>query len=81
MKDNEIRGIVLKHYYEKRYDGYDQWSDEDIRDLGNGLNEKIVFAICDQLSEHNLISWKPIKTMQGIANGMGNSGGNSPCPP
>ncbi len=71
MKDNEIRAIVLHHYYEKRHDDYSQWSDEDIRRLGNGLSEKVVFAICDQLADHNLIQWKPIKTMGGVANGMG----------
>ncbi len=71
MKDNEIRGIVLRHYYERRYEDYHQWREEDIQKLGNELTEKIVFAICDQLSDHNLIHWKPIKVMRGTANGMG----------
>lgn len=71
MKDNEIRGIVLKHYYDKRYDGYYQWNHEDVEKLGNGLSTKIVFAICDQLADYNLIDWKPIKTHGGTANGMG----------
>ena len=71
MKDNEIRGFVLRHYYEKRYEDYSQWSDEDIQKIGNGLTEKIVFAICGQLSDHNLIYWKPLKTMAGTVNGTG----------
>jgi hypothetical protein len=71
MKDNEIRGIVLRHYYERRYEDYHQWSDEDIQKLGNELTGKIVFAICDQLADHNLIRWKPIKLTRGTANGMG----------
>ena len=71
MKDSEIRALILKHYYAKRYDGYVQWSDDDIQKLGNDLNAKIVFAICDQLSDHSLIDWKPIRTLGGTSNGMG----------
>ena len=75
MKDTEIRALVLKYFYEKRYDGYDgyqQWTDDDILNLGHGLNKKIVFGICDQLSDHNLIVWKPVKNSGvGTVAGMG----------
>lgn len=71
MKDNEIRGIVLKHYYDKRYETADQWRDEDISKLGHGLIDQVVFAICGQLADQGLIEWKPINLMGRIANGFG----------
>lgn len=71
MKDNETRGVVLKHYYDKRYEKADQWHAGEIELLGHGLTDKIVFAICGQLADHGLIEWKPINMRGGVANGFG----------
>lgn len=71
MKDNEIRGIVLRHYYNRRYGGADQWHNEDIALLGHGLTEEIVFAICGQLADQGLIEWRPINIRGLVANGFG----------
>src|ERR1700730_582054 len=63
MKDNEIRGIVLQRYYDKRRDGEFQWSNEDVQDLTRtaGFDHVDLFRACDQLAEHGLIDWDPIR--------------------
>jgi hypothetical protein len=71
MKDNEFRGIVLKHYYDKRYERGKQWSDEDILSMGHGLTKNVVLTICGQLADQNLIEWNPVKLMSGVVNGSG----------
>ena len=71
MNDNEIRGIVLRHYYDRRYGGADQWHNEDVARLGHGLTAEIVFAICGQLADQGLIGWRPINIKGLVANGFG----------
>jgi len=73
MKDNEIRGILLKKYYEKRRDGLFQWQTEDFEGmvLGKDFDEVDIFRACDQLADHGLIEWHPVKAHGHSIHGTG----------
>jgi len=86
MKDNEIRGIILEKFYEVR-------REQSFQPKSDNFNPPIpiedLYRICDQLYEHGLIHWKPIKGMRGYIGGIGqitangvdvveNEGKNSP---
>jgi hypothetical protein len=70
IKDNELRGIILRKYYERRRETRFQWKESDLQDIDNNIEFDSVdlFRICDQLAEYNLIEWKPI-VMQGKTQG------------
>jgi hypothetical protein len=67
MRDNELRGVILQKYYDKRRDGFFQWTAEDFKDVPNTIKFDAVdlFRVCDQLGEHGLIEW------QGLQDGKG----------
>jgi|SRR5665213_11482 len=69
MTDGELRGIVLEKFYELRHQ-QDIVSLRDITSIDPNQWTQIA-NICDQLAQHNLITWKPIKSMVGIFDGMG----------
>lgn len=64
MKDTELRGIVLKKFYDlRKKGGYAQ-----VHDLGVSLpevTETDLCNVCDQLGEHDLIEWKPVQDNMG----------------
>ena len=62
MKDNEIRGLVLQKYYDRRRDGEFQWSKEELLNFLEvaSFDHVDLFRACDQLAEHGLIDWHPI---------------------
>jgi hypothetical protein len=67
MKDNELRGLILRKYYDKRREGWFQWSDEDFKDLPDTVEFDAVdlFRVCDQLGEHGLIEWNGVQGVGG----------------
>jgi hypothetical protein len=66
MKDSELRGLILQKYYDKRREGWFQWKTEDFNDLPDTVEFDAVdlFRACDQLAEHGLIDWKPVRGHQ-----------------
>ncbi|MGF6764809.1 hypothetical protein P3T24_005143 [Paraburkholderia sp. GAS33] len=69
MKDNELRALVLEKLYEYRHlDRFHQWTNDDLSALG--IQSNVLFAICDQLSDHSLVEWKSIRTLGGTEGGM-----------
>jgi RIP homotypic interaction motif len=70
MKDNEIRGIVLRAYYDRRRDGEFQWYENDLKNLPK-IDRVDLFRACDQLAEHGLINWNPIRLRSGTITGAG----------
>jgi hypothetical protein len=62
MKDSEIRGIVLRAFYERRGEGSRIWSPSDAPDVAT----KDFYRIVEQLSEQNLINWHGLENGSGI---------------
>ena|ERR1700677_1256481 len=62
LKDTELRGVILKKYYDKRRQGLFSWETEDFADLDPtiDIDERDLLCICDQLGENGLIDWHPI---------------------
>lgn len=65
MKDNELRGLVLRKYYEKRRDGWIQWKSEDFLDVEEDFDAQDLFRACNQLGEHGLIEWTSVEDNAG----------------
>lgn len=55
MKDNEIRGMVLKWFYENRGTGWVYATFEDSDEIKASDSARA----CEQLAEHGLIQWSP----------------------
>ena len=68
MKDSEIRGLILKYYYDRRREG---WSLPTPDDLGNEITEKDILHVADQLAEHHLLEWRKLGSHGNILTGMG----------
>jgi hypothetical protein len=68
MKDVDIRGIVLKKYYEHRRNGFIGLGPSD---FDGRLNESDIFHIASQLGEHGLIHWRQIDGIGGAQAGSG----------
>lgn len=68
MRDNEIRGVVLNKYYERRREGFIELGTEE---FGGKLTDEEIFYISDQLGEHDLIQWKQLSGIGGPMAGMG----------
>lgn len=69
MKDNELRGLVLKRFYDLRHQHH-LCQLPDI--VASAPTEHVQIAnICDQLNQHGLIDWRPMRTITGIVGGMG----------
>jgi len=70
MKDNELRGLALHKLYEYRHheSRFHSWTDADLAALG--VEQNVLFSICDQLADHSLIEWKPVRGLNGTYGGM-----------
>jgi hypothetical protein len=69
MTDAEIRGKLLKVFYDLRYrnGGWLPTSDMNL----SGIDRQVMGAICEQLKDGGLIHWKPLKGAQeGFVIGM-----------
>jgi len=73
MKDSELRGIVLDVFYRRRREGgFISLQKEDFDDVPQHLEWPDIYRVCDQLEQHGLIQWKPIRAAGGIVvTGMG----------
>lgn len=64
MKDNELRGMVLKVMYDLRHQ--DHYVDVD-RSLDIGVPQNVLRNIFQQLKESNLIEWRAVVSGMGLA--------------
>lgn len=71
MKDKELRGLVLKRFYDLRNSG-DPVSLRDLLPLVTQDEHVQLTNVCDQLSENGLVFWKPLRTLAGVSAGVGN---------
>jgi hypothetical protein len=72
MNDNDLRGLVLQKYYQKRREGWIQWKSEDFQDVEADFAAADLFSVCDQLGQHGLIDWKCVEDNSGaILDGRG----------
>ncbi len=67
MKDIEMRGIILKKYYERRREGMIQLEPED---FDKAFTNPEICHISKQLGAHGLVKWKSVGEI-----GSGNIGG------
>jgi len=68
MKDTDLRSLVLQVFYDRRRQGLIQVNDGFVT---NVVDVSEVCRICDQLSEHGLIEWKPTKHKGCTVTGFG----------
>jgi hypothetical protein len=70
MKDSEIRGLILRYYYDRRREG---WTLPKASDLGMGLslNDNDVLYVADQLAQHGLLEWRKLGSHGEVRTGMG----------
>lgn len=68
MNDSEIRGLILRYYYDRRRDG---WSLPKPEDLGGGLSEEDILHVADQLAEHGLLEWRKLDSHGDVRAGTG----------
>ncbi len=68
MKDTELRGIVLQCYYDKRREVMFTPKEEDFQVQ---IMLEDIYAISEQLGEHGLITWKALKSNDGVECGLG----------
>ena len=54
MTDNELRGLLLRWYYERRRE---HWVKPKPEDLEADVSERDIAHVTDQLQEHGLIKW------------------------
>ena len=60
MKDNEIRGLLLQRYYDRRRDGMVQLEDAD---FGGRLSDEDIAHVSVQLLEHGLVNGQKLEGM------------------
>ena len=68
MKDSEIRGLILRYYYDRRREG---WSLPKPEDLGGGVTEQDILHVANQLAEHHLLEWRKLGSHGNLRAGMG----------
>lgn len=68
MKDSEIRGLILRYYYDRRREG---WSLPKPEDLGGSITEQDILHVADQLAEHHLLEWRKIGSHGELRAGTG----------
>ena len=68
MKDSEIRGLILRYYYERRREG---WSLPKPSDLGASLTEEDILYVADQLAQHGLLEWRKLGSHGELRAGLG----------
>lgn len=59
MTDNELRGKILKWFYERRREGIKVPKPDD---FNPPIHSDDLYRICDQLAENNLLDWKPVQS-------------------
>ena len=72
MKDNDLRGLILRKFYEKRRLGVLTFlTDDDFKDLPQPLDfdKTDRYRICDQLAEHGLLKWISFRHMMAVTTG------------
>ena len=69
MKDGEARGIILERFYDARHK-IDWLSLEALR-THVVMDHTQLPNVCEQLSQHGLIDFKPVRGPGGIVAGMG----------
>ncbi len=65
MKDNELRAIVLQAYYSLRHLGSFQWAEVEESQIPKVGSYAEIARMSDQLAEHGLIDWRPVRGGQG----------------
>ncbi|MFZ0050329.1 MAG: hypothetical protein WAK96_01010 [Desulfobaccales bacterium] len=58
MKDKELRGVILENFYKMRREGFFQPEPED---FDPPIPSEDLYRICEQLNEHGLIHFKPMR--------------------
>ncbi|MGD0827959.1 MAG: hypothetical protein ABSA09_07710 [Desulfobaccales bacterium] len=58
MKDNELRGVILEKFYEKRREGIIRPNPVD---FNPPIPPQDLYRICEQLDQHDLIEFKPVQ--------------------
>jgi hypothetical protein len=69
MKDSELRGIVLQKFYDVRHKI--DWFNLNALSTHIAADFMQLANVCDQLGQHGLIEWKPIKSLAGTIDGQG----------
>jgi len=62
MKDNEIRGVLLQRYYDRRRE---QYIDIEPDELPVPITKDDILYVSSQLADHGLIEFKPALSGQG----------------
>ena len=65
MKDNELRAIVLQAYYGLRHLGSFQWAEVEENQIPKVGSYAEIARMSEQLAQHGLIEWKPVRGAQG----------------
>jgi hypothetical protein len=68
MTDNQLRGLLLEKYYQRRKERLIGLVPSD---FDGKLNEHDILNIAGQLADHGLIYWRPNSGLGGIGGGMG----------
>jgi len=68
MKDNELRGVILQEYYERRRSPVNMLKEEDFLPP---IKKDDILHISEQLAQHGLIDWKPLKNGPRLVDGSG----------
>ena len=68
MKDSEIRGLILRYYYDHRRGEYTLPKPSDI---SPDLTREDVLCVANQLAEHGLIEWRRLGSHGRIRTGIG----------
>ncbi len=71
MKDTELRAVVLQKYYDLRDRDYFQWGEVELDEQFPIKTFDVLGRICDQLGEHNLIDWNPLRESGKTVGGSG----------
>ena len=66
MNDNDLRGLILRKYYDRRREGWIQWKSEDFQDVAEDFSAADLFSVCDQLGQQGLIDWKGLQDNSGV---------------
>jgi len=65
MKDFELRSMVLQAYYDLRHLGSFQWAEVEESQIPKVGSYPEIARMSEQLAEHGLIEWKPIRGGRG----------------
>src|ERR1700686_5783717 len=68
MTDDELRGLLLEKYYQRRKERLIGLVPSD---FDGKLNEHDILNIAGQLADHGLIHWRPNMGHGGVGGGMG----------